>query len=575
MTLPDDESTRVYPEDSTPSSGDNFANDSVSIADEVTQIASQKSSSDDDHDEATQLNTSSLTGQIEKTQQLEAITAKISITESIDKGNNNDPVDDEATRIAPQESSVDRQNSEHEDVTRLPLSPAQNHKNKSHKVFASGTKIRNRFLLEQEIGRGGMGFVFAARDLLKEEVGDQDSLIAIKLLSEDFKTHPDALRMLQQETRKTQKLAHPNVVTVYDFDRDDDTVYMTMELLNGSPLTDYIKEHELTTTDLDEVLPIISDIVHGLEYAHQQGIIHSDLKPGNIFITSQKVTKIVDFGIARALMDSGTAKKNISQTGLAAQPNGDANTTQSESENLFALTPKYASPEMFDNAPPDPRDDIYALAYITYQLLAGKHPFSGLSADKVKQQGLVPERIKSLSERQWKGLCAGMALDRSARTESAELFLAAFLPKKKEPWRWATVSVALVAASITLFFLLQPPQEASLSEQDRSTVNQQLEVAKHHMEVGNLANALESYKMILALPPYDKEPPGAGFIQHPYDHIATKELKKLLDKLQELAEQSIIQGNLNDAKAFIEAGLTVDSQHTGLLRLNNQLKSNK
>jgi serine/threonine protein kinase len=554
MTLPDDDATQIAPSASedVPADRVDTAEKSDSIDDEVTRIASPSATKDDD---ATRLNSSP---------------AQQVITHAFDSVDS----DNDATKMASQAANPVTEPLD-SDATKLSTSLPSAAKEQAPQDFAPGTKIRDRFLLEKEIGRGGMGLVFTARDLLKEEVGDQDSMIAIKLLSDDFKTHPDALRMLQQETRKTQKLAHPNVVTVYDFDRAGDTVYMTMELLNGAPLTDFVKAHEQTTTELDEVLPIISDIVHGLDYAHQQGIIHSDLKPGNIFITDQQVTKIVDFGIARALMDSGTSRKNTSQTGSTKKGNGNNDSTQSDTDHLFALTPKYASPEMFDDAPPDPRDDIYALAIITYQLLAGRHPYAGLSANKAKQQGLEPERIESLSDRQWKGLCAGMAFERDVRTESAEQFLEAFLPKKKEPWRWATLSVGIIAAIITVYFMLQPPQEAPLSEQDQIIVNQQLEVAQQHMEVGNLANALESYKMILALPPYDKEPPGGGFIQHPYNSVATRELEQLLDQLQELAKQTIKQGNLYDANAFIEAGLSVDSEHAGLLKLKNQLESNK
>ncbi len=125
--------------------------------------------------------------------------------DNINTGEKSGSVDDEATRIAPQKSSA-TEYSEDEQATRLNTSTTQ--KDKTHQFFTPGVTIRNRFLLEKEIGRGGMGLVYTARDLLKEEVGDKDSLIAIKLLSEEFKTHPDALRMLQQETRKTQKLAH-------------------------------------------------------------------------------------------------------------------------------------------------------------------------------------------------------------------------------------------------------------------------------------------------------------------------------------------------------------------------------
>jgi len=560
MALPENDSTRFSPVVSNMSPADSIDTEenSDSVDDDATRVAPKEpSSANENSDDSTRVR---------------PVASNKSSTDNIDTDKNSESVDDQATLIAPKKSYSTTENSETEQITRV-KHPSQ--KNKTHQVFAPGTKIRDRFLLEREIGLGGMGLVFTARDLLKEEVGDQDSQIAIKLLSEDFKTHPDALRMLQQETRKTQKLAHPNVVTVYDFDRDGDTVYMTMELLSGSPLTEYVKEHQFTTADLNDVLPIISDIVHGLEYAHQQGIIHSDLKPGNIFITEQQVTKILDFGIARALMDSGNARKSGSQTGLIDQSNGNGIAAQSDTNRLFALSPKYASPEMFDDAPPDTRDDIYALACITYQLIAGKHPFSGISANEAKHKGLVPERIASLSDRQWKGLCAGMSLDRNTRTASAEEFLQVFLPKKKEPWRWATLSVGLIAAGITVFLMLQPPQEAPLSEQEQTIVNQQIAIAKQHMDVGNLAHALESYKMILALPPYDKEPPGGGFIQHPYNRVSMKELKKLLVTLQEQAEMAIEQGNVNDAKAFIEAGLAADSQHSGLLKLKNQLESNK
>ncbi len=442
-----------------------------------------------------------------------------------------------------------------------------------YQSFSPGTLIRNRFRLEKEIGRGGMGVVYTARDLRKEEVGDQDSLIAIKLLSEDFKDHPKSLRMLQQETRKTQKLAHPNVVTVYDFDRDGDTVYMTMEYLTGAPLTDYIKAHENIPSDLKEVLPIISDIVHGLEYAHQQGIVHSDLKPGNIFLTDQNVAKILDFGIARAVMISEDEQANEKTSDGSTKQSSTRTVSKAEPEQLFALTPKYASPEMFDDAPPDGKDDIYALACITYQLLSGNHPFNGRPADEARSQGLVPDPISSLSERQWKGLLAGLSFERYARTPSAEEFLSAFLPKRKEPWRWATLSVGVIAVIFTAYFMTRPPQEAPLTEAERLIVNQEIEVAKQHMEVGNLGVALENYKMILALPPYDKSPPGGDFLQHPYNSTATQDLQKLVESIEKQAELAFQDDRLSDAEAFIQAGLDVDKTNTVLIKLREQIKS--
>lgn len=425
--------------------------------------------------------------------------------------------------------------------------------------YQPGSLIRDRFLLVREIGRGGMGVVYIARDLRKEEAGDQDSLIAIKLLTEDFKQHPDALRMLQQETRKTQTLAHPNVVTVYDFDRDGETVYMTMEYLVGMPLTEYIKEHRDKGEDLETVLPIISDIVHGLQYAHDRGIVHSDLKPGNIFMTEEGVTKILDLGIARAI--KGNERMLY-----------DQDTPSQGTETRVALTPKYASPEMFKAAPPDPRDDIYALACITYELLTGRHPFNGKPAALLNDKDWPPLEIPGLKKRQWNGLLSGLALKREERCPSAREFLEYFLPKRKQPWRWAALGIAVIASVVTGYLLTRPPQEAPLSEADQKVVQQELEVAREHLEVGSLGDALETYKMILALPPYDKEPPGGGFVQHPYDHQALSDLAKLLKQMAEQARIALTQGRWRDAKAFVEAGLAVDKDNTELLELKDAIE---
>ncbi|MGB1958984.1 MAG: protein kinase domain-containing protein, partial [Luminiphilus sp.] len=100
-----------------------------------------------------------------------------------------------------------------------------------------GLLIRDRFVLLEQLGAGGMGTVFTAIDLRRAEADDPNSRVAIKFLSAAFSEHPDALVSLQREARKTQQLAHPNVVTVFDFDRDGDRVFMTMELLDGEPLS--------------------------------------------------------------------------------------------------------------------------------------------------------------------------------------------------------------------------------------------------------------------------------------------------------------------------------------------------
>ena len=477
------------------------------------------------------------------------------------------PEEDDATRIAPSRRSRSKGM---DGPTRLADFAARTIG--SARALRPGSLIKNRFRLEYELGRGGMGVVYAARDLLKEKFDDPESLIAIKLLSEDFKNYPDALRMLQQESRRAQELAHPNIITVYDFDRDGDLFYMTMELLKGAPLDDFLDDHEKAPASLDEVLPIISDIVHGLDYAHQQGVVHSDLKPANIFITEKGITKIVDFGIARAIMNSdigGNAEKTT--TGEEGRSGRQAGAT----EALIALTPSYASPEMFDGEPPDPRDDVYALGCITYLLLSGKHPYRKLPANKARDKGLAPERIDGLKDRQWHALELALELDRDERLPTAGELLEAFQPRRREPWKIVTGLVVVLAISAITYFILRVPPEAPLDESEKVALEQQLQVARESMEIGSLGIAFDNYKMILALPPYDKQPPGGGYVQHPYDRKAMQGLKALLDIFSEQAKQAIDEGRLDDARGFVEAGLSVPDPPSVFHRLQKKLQQSK
>jgi len=213
------------------------------------------------------------------------------------------------------------------------------------KIFSVGSVVRDRFELVAELGAGGMGTVYRALDRRKQEAEDESPYVAIKLLGEDFKQHPRAFVTLQRETKKTQALAHPNIVTVYDFDRDGDVIYMTMEELKGKTLEDILAEQAGIPIDKEQGLSIIRGIAQGLIFAHSKGIIHSDLKPGNIFVTDENQVKILDFGIARVVDESSYSDRyDVSE--------------------LSALTPRYASIDMLEHKPPDPRDDLFALGII-------------------------------------------------------------------------------------------------------------------------------------------------------------------------------------------------------------------
>ncbi|MDX1435069.1 MAG: serine/threonine-protein kinase, partial [Gammaproteobacteria bacterium] len=213
--------------------------------------------------------------------------------------------------------------------------------------FGAGDRLRNRFELLSKLGEGGMGAVWKGKDLLKEEAKDRNPYVAIKLLQKNFKEHPDAFIALQRETAKQQRLAHPNVATVFSFDRDADSgaVFMTMDLLEGESLDHFIHDMPPGGLPEEEAMSIIKQLAAGLAYAHKNGLVHSDLKPGNCFLTRDGTVKLLDFGIARA------SKTKLDAEGV---------TTLFDPGELGAITPAYATIEMFEGMPPDPRDDIYA-----------------------------------------------------------------------------------------------------------------------------------------------------------------------------------------------------------------------
>ena len=271
-----------------------------------------------------------------------------------------------------------------------------------------GDTLNGRFVLEECLGVGGMGTVYKALDLRKLEASDRKPYIAIKVLNMQFAAHPKSLMALQREARKAQQLAHRNIVTVYDFDRDSSTVYLTMEFLSGKSLNRVLRAPDFEGMPYAKALPIITGMGRALAYAHERGFVHCDFKPANVFLTDRGEVKVIDFGIARGFQ----------------QPADDADQTVFDPGSLGGMTPAYASPEMFEHREPDPRDDIYALACVTYELLTGKHPYNRLSSTEARAQHVKPVQPKSLSRGQWKVLRQALSLDRATRTPTVTRFLA-------------------------------------------------------------------------------------------------------------------------------------------------------
>lgn len=272
-------------------------------------------------------------------------------------------------------------------------------------VASVGMLLKGRFLLERELGRGGMGVVYLARDERKVEAHDRDPYVAVKVLNDEFRRHPDSLVALQREARRSQQLAHDNIVRVYDFDKAGTIVYMTMEYIDGSDLRTLIRERAFSGMPLARAWPLIEGMCWALKRAHAAGIVHSDFKPGNVMVTADGMPKVFDFGIARA----GKA---------GAGASGEM--TVFDAATLGALTPAYASLEMIQGGEPTPSDDIYALGCVCFELLIGRHPFEKASAEVALREGRRPPPVPGLTRRQYRTLCRAVAFRAEDRIQQVE-----------------------------------------------------------------------------------------------------------------------------------------------------------
>ena len=282
-------------------------------------------------------------------------------------------------------------------------------------ILIIGSIIGGRYELISELGSGGMGKVFKARDRLRAEAQDRDPFIALKVLSERFKEHPDSMIALQRESRRAQTLAHPNVITVHEFFRDGPHFYMTMELLNGKPLDLLLQSDYSAGLEFEDAWPIIEGVGQALQYGHEKGIVHSDIKPGNIFVCTDGTVKVLDLGISRPIpvTDVPEAEQTVFDPGT----------------RLGSLTPAYASLEMWNQDTPDPRDDIYALGCVGYLLLTGRHPFDGQSAREAFNQNLSPPKIEKIARSQWSALIDALSFRRDDRTKSVRHMLNRLAPQ--------------------------------------------------------------------------------------------------------------------------------------------------
>jgi hypothetical protein len=382
-----------------------------------------------------------------------------------------------------------------------------------HGPLEPGSVIKKRFVLETLLGKGGMGIVFGAIDRRKEEARDPNPRVALKVLNADFQRHPQAFMALQREARKAQTLAHPNVVTVFDFDRDGEAVYMTMELLTGRSLDSMTREGRGKGVKREIALPIIRGIAEGLAYAHRKGIVHSDLKPGNVFVAEDGTPKILDFGIARAVPSMNTeASRDVFDAG-----------------SLGAYTEAYATDEMIDGVDPHPADDMYALGIIAYELLTGFHPYQRHSAPGARKLGLKPPALKGLKRKEMRAIERCLSLERKKRPQNAAEFLKLF--RGVTTLQKATLAAAAVLALVAGYQYYQYYVETSPAIPFNELPSEAQKVFREKMAEGDefwgfYEREHQTDAAINAVDLY-----GQAYALHPRNREAVAALKKSSDSL--------------------------------------------
>jgi serine/threonine protein kinase len=282
--------------------------------------------------------------------------------------------------------------------------------------FGQGYRLRGRYELDEIIGQGAMGQVWRAKDLLGEEALDRNPYVAVKVLNSDFESRPDAFIALHREATRVQKLAHPNIVTVYVFDRDEPSgrAFVAMELLEGRPLDKVIRKGGAGGLPREEAIPIIRGMAEGLAYAHRKGIVHSDFKPAKVFLTADGTPKILDFGIARAVQ---VAER------VAGLPVPDSLRDAGDDSGFQGYTVNYAAPEALEGAPPSTAEDVFALGIVAYELVSGSHPFKRMSALEAKAADIPRPPLRGLKRRECTAIEKALCYDPARRFADAAAFL--------------------------------------------------------------------------------------------------------------------------------------------------------
>ena len=237
-----------------------------------------------------------------------------------------------------------------------------------------GTLI-SHYRVTGKLGTGGMGVVYEAEDTRLPRK------VALKFLPEEVADDPDAVRRFRREAETVALLNHPNICTIYDIDDHRGRAFIAMECVPGVNLKTYMARKTLDTAELTE---IALQITHALEAAHAKGVVHRDIKPGNIVVGDARQVKVLDFGLAKRFRVAETGDMGPDGSTIPGRPMGTAN---------------YMAPERILQLPLDPRSDLFSLGVVIFEMATGRLPFGAASPSDTVTNVLEkdPPAVTSLS----------------------------------------------------------------------------------------------------------------------------------------------------------------------------------
>ncbi len=262
-----------------------------------------------------------------------------------------------------------------------------------------GTVLCRRYLIEKPIGTGGSSTVFSALDRRRMYGPSGDAMVAVKVLLRQHRNEQTRIDRLIREFRYMQRLTHPRIARVFDLDCDDGVWFMTMELLQGESLGRYLRQRAEDGLTTDEALHILVQCAEALLCAHEHGVIHGDLKPGNVFIDTRGEAHLLDFGSVPEY-DTGVGVVH----------------------DQF-LTPAYASPQMLEGQPAEVRDDLFSLGCLAYEIFSGRHPFGLKSSIEARDEKLRLIWEPSIPARHFGVIARMLSWNREERPTSALEFV--------------------------------------------------------------------------------------------------------------------------------------------------------